>query len=162
MAKTRRMFTREFELEAIKRITEQGRSLIEVSRDLEIGESTLRSWKQAFANTSEQAFPGQGNLPALEEELRRLRAENKRLQMERDKKSDGVLRQGVVMRYGFIEEHRPRWPVRLMCRVLDVSPGGYYDWRGRPPSPRARRLEPLVEAIRAIHRDGALVGSLAA
>ena len=30
------------------------------------------------------AFPGQGNLPALEEELRRLRAENKRLQMERD------------------------------------------------------------------------------
>jgi transposase len=78
------MFTREFKLEAIKRITEQGRSLIEVSRDLEIGESTLRSWKQALANKSEQAFPGQGNLPALEEELRRLRAENKRLQMERD------------------------------------------------------------------------------
>jgi transposase InsO family protein len=57
------------------------------------------------------------------------------------------------VRYGFIEEHRTRWPVRLMCRVLEVSPGGYYDWRGRPPSPRARRLEPLVEAIRAIHRD---------
>ena len=57
------------------------------------------------------------------------------------------------MRYGFIEEHRPRWPVRLMCRVLDVSPGGYYDWRGRPPSRRAQRLGPPVEAIRAIHRD---------
>jgi putative transposase len=57
------------------------------------------------------------------------------------------------VRYGFIEEHRPRWPVRLMCRVLDVTPGGYYDWRGRPPSPRVQRLVPLVEAIRAIHRD---------
>ena len=84
MAKTRRMFTREFKLEAIKRITEQGRSLIEVSRDLEIGESTLRSWKQTLTTKGSQAFPGQGNLPALEEELRRLRAENKRLQMERD------------------------------------------------------------------------------
>jgi hypothetical protein len=29
------------------------------------------------------------------------------------------------MRYGFIEAHRGRWPVRLMCRVLAVSPGGY-------------------------------------
>ena len=84
MAKSRRTFTREFKREAIKRITEQGRSLIEVSHDLEIGESTLRSWKQALTAEGNQAFPGKGNLPALEEELRRLRAENKRLQMERD------------------------------------------------------------------------------
>jgi transposase InsO family protein len=40
-----------------------------------------------------------------------------------------------------------------MCRVLDVSPGGYYDWRGRSPSRRTQRRAPLVEAIRAIHRD---------
>jgi transposase len=84
MAKARRTFTREFKLEAIKRITEQGRSLIEVSRDLEIGESTLRSWKQALTAEGDRALPGKGNLPVLEEELRRLRAENKRLQMERD------------------------------------------------------------------------------
>jgi transposase len=84
MAKIRRTFTREFKLEAIGRITEQGRSLIEVSRELEIGESTLRDWKQALTAEGDRAFPGQGNLPALEEELRRLRAENKRLQMERD------------------------------------------------------------------------------
>jgi transposase InsO family protein len=56
------------------------------------------------------------------------------------------------MRYGFVEDHRERWPVRLMCRVLGVSPGGYYGWRGRPPSLRARRLEPLLEAIRTVHR----------
>ena len=31
------------------------------------------------------------------------------------------------MRYDFLEAHRERWPVRLMCRVLRVSPGGYYD-----------------------------------
>lgn len=57
------------------------------------------------------------------------------------------------MRYGFVERHRGRWPVRLMCRVLHVSPGGYYDWRGRPQTAKAQRREALVVAIRAIHGE---------
>ena len=57
------------------------------------------------------------------------------------------------MRYDFIEAHRGRWPVRLMCRVLRVSAGGYYDWRGRPQSKRAARHDALVVAIRAIHGE---------
>ena len=55
------------------------------------------------------------------------------------------------MRYDFVEAHRGRWPVRLMCRVLRVSPGGYYDWRGRPQSGRAARHDALVVSIRAVH-----------
>ncbi len=55
------------------------------------------------------------------------------------------------MRYRFIDGHRSRWPVRLMCRVLRVSPGGFYGWRGRPSSPQAQRREDLVEAIKAVH-----------
>jgi putative transposase len=57
------------------------------------------------------------------------------------------------MRYGFVERHRDRWPVRLMCRVLRVSPGGYYDWRGRPRSPTGERRDALVVAIKAIHAE---------
>jgi transposase InsO family protein len=55
------------------------------------------------------------------------------------------------MRYDFVEAHRGRWPVRLMCRVLRVSPGGYYDWRGRPQSRSAARRDALVVTIKAIH-----------
>jgi transposase len=84
MAKARRTFTPEFKVQAVKLVTEQGKSIAEVARDLDLGESMLRSWKQALASTGAQAFPGHGNPPALEEELRRLRAENKRLTMERD------------------------------------------------------------------------------
>ena len=84
MAKTRRTFTPEFKAQAVKLVTEQGQSLAEVARDLDLGESMLRSWKQALASAGDHAFPGKGNPPALEEELRRLRAENKRLTMERD------------------------------------------------------------------------------
>jgi putative transposase len=57
------------------------------------------------------------------------------------------------VRYGFVEAHRGRWPVRLMCRVLGVAPGGYYGWRGRPVSPRAQRREALVGAIEAVHAE---------
>ena len=86
MAKRRRTFTPEFKAEAVKLVTEQGRSFAEAARDLDldIGESTLRSWRQAIADGGAQAFPGRGNLPAVDQELRRLRAENKRLTMERD------------------------------------------------------------------------------
>ena len=84
MARQRRTFTREFKVEAVKRLTEQGRSVAEVARDLDLSESLLRGWKQALAAEGDRPFPGHGNLPAIEEELRRLRAENKRLLMERE------------------------------------------------------------------------------
>jgi transposase len=84
MAKPRRTFTAEFKAEAVKRFTEAGKSLAEVARELDLGESLLRSWKKALAADGARAFPGKGNQPAHEEELRRLRAEVKRLTMERD------------------------------------------------------------------------------
>ena len=84
MAKTRRTFTPEFKAEAVRLVTEQGRSFVEAAHDLDIGESTLRSWRQAIVADGERAFPGRGNPPAHEEELRRLRAEIKRLTMERE------------------------------------------------------------------------------
>ena len=57
------------------------------------------------------------------------------------------------MRYDLVEAHRGRWPVRLMCRVLRVSPGGYYDWRGRPASVEEESREALVVAIKAVHGE---------
>ena len=57
------------------------------------------------------------------------------------------------MRYGFVEAHRDRWPIRTMCRVLHVSAGGYYDWRGRPQSSRTQRREALVVVIKEVHGE---------
>jgi transposase len=84
MARQRRSYTSEFKVEAVKLVTEKGYSVAEAARSLGIGETLLRSWKQALEKHPDQAFPGQGNLSAVEAELRHLRAENKRLQMERD------------------------------------------------------------------------------
>src|SRR5262245_27916660 len=84
MAKRRRSYTREFKTEAVKLVTEQGYSVAEAARSLGVHQTLLRSWKHARESRGTDAFPGQGNPPAVEEELRRLRAENKRLLAERD------------------------------------------------------------------------------
>jgi transposase len=84
MARQRRSYTREFKVEAVKLVTEKGYSVAEAARSLGLHENLLRSWKRAFEAEPDQAFPGNGNRPALEEEVRRLKAENRRLQMERD------------------------------------------------------------------------------
>lgn len=45
------------------------------------------------------------------------------------------------------------FPVRMMCRVLAVSHGGYYDWRRRPPSKRAQADERLTAEVKRIFDD---------
>jgi transposase len=84
MARSRRTYTPEFKTEAVKLVTEQGYSVAEAARSLGLSDNLIRNWKQAFEARGDDAFPGQGKLPAIEEELRRLRAENERLLAERD------------------------------------------------------------------------------
>src|ERR687889_250618 len=55
------------------------------------------------------------------------------------------------MRFGFIEQHARTWPVRLMCRVLGVSPSGYYAWRSRPESQRALANRRLLQEVQRLH-----------
>jgi len=57
------------------------------------------------------------------------------------------------MRYRAIQEHDRRYPIRLMCRALAVSPAGYYAWRTRPESHRSVRNRALLLTIRVIHRE---------
>jgi transposase len=84
MARTRTTYTAEFKLAAVKMITEQKLSVAEVGRRLDVSETLLRNWRKAVLASDGVAFPGHGNLPPVEDELRRLRAENTRLRAERD------------------------------------------------------------------------------
>lgn len=84
MAGKRKVYTPEFKLAAVKMITEQKLSVAEVARRLGVTENRLHDWKRAILTKGVDAFPGSGHLTPVEEELRQLRADVKRLEMERD------------------------------------------------------------------------------
>ena len=56
------------------------------------------------------------------------------------------------MRYAWIDEKRQVFPVAVLCRCLEVSRSGYYEWRGREVSPRQARHERLTSAAGAFHQ----------
>lgn len=57
------------------------------------------------------------------------------------------------MRYAVITRHRREFVLRLMCRVLEVSPSGYYASLKRPPSWHALIDEVLMARVRIIHAE---------
>jgi putative transposase len=52
-----------------------------------------------------------------------------------------------------MKANQAKFPVRAMCRVLDLSSSGYYAWLRRPPSKRAKRDAELVVQIRTAYDE---------
>lgn len=64
------------------------------------------------------------------------------------------------MKYACLTRYRRDYPVRLMCRVLDVAPSGYYAWCRRGPTAHAVADERLMLRVRvAFHRSGETYGA---
>lgn len=81
---TRRKFSREFKLEAVKLVTERGVSVSQACRDLELAESVLRRWMREAASGPLTAFPGNGQQRSERAEIAALKKEVAKLKAERD------------------------------------------------------------------------------
>lgn len=81
---TRRQFSREFKLEAVRLIKERGVSVAQAARDLDVHENVLRKWTRVQAADPQQAFPGKGVMKPEAAEIERLKREVAKLKMERD------------------------------------------------------------------------------
>ena len=80
----RQKFTREFKSDAVKLVIEQGYSCTETGRRLGIHPSNISRWVREFRREPEEVAEGGITRRELEEEVRRLRKENKQLEMERE------------------------------------------------------------------------------
>ena len=78
----RKTYSREYKQEAVKLVLSEGLKISEAARNLGISANALRNWVVDYKKTGEKAFPGNGN--ARDEELQRLKAEVRRLRLERD------------------------------------------------------------------------------
>lgn len=80
----RRKYTKEFKLDAVSLVVDQGYQCSEAARSLGIKANNLSRWVREFNQDDGQAFRGNGKLTQEQEEIRRLREENKRLEMEKE------------------------------------------------------------------------------
>ncbi|KAB8143223.1 IS3 family transposase [Raoultella ornithinolytica] len=127
-------YPEEFKTEAVKQVVDRGYSVASVATRLDITTHSLYAWIKKYGpdpSTNKEQSDAQA-------EIRRLQKELKRVTDERDifKKSRGVLRKAVRLRYAFIRDNTCCWPVSLLCRVLDVHPSGFYAWLQQPHSQR--------------------------
>ena len=83
MKETRRRFSREFKLEAIRQL-QAGSRLADVARALGVNATVLRRWEGQVKVDPATAFPGNGRVAREEDELQRLRKEATQLRAERD------------------------------------------------------------------------------
>lgn len=84
MAGKRRKYPREFKIEAVRRVVEGRETAAEIARALGIEANMLYGWVRQFKAEAHEAFRGNGNVTAQDEEIRRLRRQLSEVTEERD------------------------------------------------------------------------------
>src|SRR3989339_389153 len=77
-------YTKEFKQDAVSMVTEQGYSANEVARRLGVGQSNVSRWDSELRKEQQDGVEGEVSRKELEAEVKRLKKENQRLQMERE------------------------------------------------------------------------------
>jgi transposase len=137
----RRRFSREFKEEAARLCKQGDRSIGEITRDMDLSETTLRRWVCHY-DVGQSQEPTVGLTTAERDELRALR---------RRVRTDGLVREAKRMRFAFIDAEKANYRIRTMCRVLRVSASGDYAHIKRPPSFRQREEKTLRLRSQTIH-----------
>ncbi|MGC9529159.1 MAG: IS3 family transposase [Candidatus Bipolaricaulaceae bacterium] len=154
MPRTRAPYPPEFRRQMVE-LVRAGRTPRELAREFEPSYESIRNWvRQA---DRDEGRNGAGLTTDEREDLRRLRRENRQLRLEREILAKAAAlrawgdRRGAARVYEFVSTHQAMYPVATMCRLLGVSTSGYYTWRKRLPSKRARENAQLLKRIEAIH-----------
>ncbi|ECQ6565518.1 IS3 family transposase [Salmonella enterica subsp. enterica] len=139
-------YPEEFKIEAVKQVVDRGYSVSSVATRLDITTHSLYAWIKKYgpdSSTNKEQSDAQAEILRLQKELKRVTDERDIL-----KKPRGVLRKAVRLRYAFIRDNTHCWPVRLLCRVLDVHPSGFYAWLQQPHSQREQANQMLTGQIK--------------
>ena len=80
----RKKYSKEFKLDAVSLVIDQGYTRIEAARSLGIQANMLGRWVKEQQVDDGQAFRGNGKLTPEQAEIRQLKEENRRLKMEKD------------------------------------------------------------------------------
>ncbi|WP_250205673.1 IS3 family transposase, partial [Escherichia coli] len=130
-------FSAEFKRESAQLVVDQKYTVADAAKAMDVGLSTMTRWVKQLRDERQGKTPKASPITPEQIEIRKLRKKLQRIEMENEiLKKGGVLRKAVRLRYAFIRDNTCCWPVRLLCRVLDVHPSGFYAWLQQPHSQR--------------------------
>ncbi|HHW0603640.1 TPA: IS3 family transposase [Escherichia coli] len=133
----KRNFSAEFKRESAQLVVDQKYTVADAAKAMDVGLSTMTRWVKQLRDERQGKTPKASPITPEQIEIRKLRKKLQRIEMENEiLKKGGVLRKAVRLRYAFIRDNTCCWPVRLLCRVLDVHPSGFYAWLQQPHSQR--------------------------
>ena len=166
---TMRKYTREFRESAVRLVLSGEVTLRKAAEDLCMPYDTLHGWVRTAQGAGRKAVPKEPprTLADAEARVRALEAPEREGSEAHageghPQKGGGALRAGAAVKYAFIRENLLcECSLRTACRLLEVSPSGYYRHLKSTPSPRALRRRGVEEAFVQIQsRRGGISGDL--
>lgn len=154
MARTHLAYPPKFRAEAVRLVRETGKTRAAVARDLGVSAETVRVCvrQEAIDHGENEGLDGSGAggvAAAAAEETHSSRRTGD------PEKSRGLLRIGdrpePAVMFRFVAREKANNPIVRLCRLLGVSPSGYYFWQRRGPSARSEANAELTACIREIH-----------
>lgn len=132
-----------------------GRSVTEVAHDLGISGPCIYNWrKQDRIDRGE--IPGLSTVERNELTDARRRISALEAELAATKRAEEILREAMPPKGRFAiiavmasEGHS----IKVSCRILDVTQGGFFAWRNRPPSERSIRHAWLTDMITTVYVD---------
>ncbi|WP_323883926.1 IS3 family transposase [Aeromonas hydrophila] len=163
MTRLRRSFTAEFKLEAASLVLDQGYSVPEASRSLDVGETVLRRWVQQLQSERSGTTPISKALTPEQQKIQELEARINRLEREKDipKKGYSSLDGGRVHTYALIDRLREQAPITLVCCAFDVPTSCFYDYLARRRTINRERMQQCSELRRLFKASRDSAGSRA-
>jgi transposase InsO family protein/transposase-like protein len=145
----------------VRLATESGKPISQLTKELDLTESTLRKWiKQA--QIDEEAVPDGPLTTEERHELTRLHREVKCLEQER-----AFLKKAAAfccalelsscaanyVSYELIEAEKANYSIKMMCDAFEVARSGFYTWRNHLPSPHQQENAQLTQQIEEIYQE---------
>lgn len=157
-SKYAKRYLRAFKAEDVRLLASSDVTAAQLGRELGVTGMSLATWThQAIANGD---HPEQAKLTGVQLHYSVLKLENDRLkkELERLRQEQEILKKSlgipaprtVPQRYAVIAALTQDHPVRTLCRLLQVSASGYYDWAKRRPGPRAQANQILGEHLKRV------------
>ncbi|WP_155808926.1 IS3-like element ISDac1 family transposase [Desulfuromonas acetoxidans] len=157
----RKIFTNEFKVECASLVLDQGYSVPDAARVMDVGETAMRRWvkqlKQERAGTTPET-------PALTEDKKRiqeLEAHIRRLEKEKQipKKGYRSLNVGRQASFELISTLREHDCVCVLCRLFDVSRSSYYAYLNRRAHPDTERIKLRIRIKELFNKSRYSAGS---